>query len=179
MRLIAPARLRWALAATLAACVWVALLDDTAPPAPTERTTQGANNAASPPLPRAQANQTPVVFWPSAPDMQPADQAWPPLNARTRLAWAPAPPPPPPPPPPPVIRPVVVPPPPAFPYRWLGQLAQADAPALALLGGPQNSLAVPVNGLIDGQWKLQSMQAHQLVLVWLPTGQTVNLKNTP
>ena len=72
-----------------------------------------------------------------------------------------------------------LPPPPAFPYRWLGQLAQGDAPALALLGGPQNSLAVPVNGLIDGQWKLQSMQPDLLVLVWLPTGQTVNLKNTP
>lgn len=66
------------------------------------------------------------------------------------------------------------PPAPPFPYTLIGRLE--DGPLTqALLSSPRRTLGVKANDVIDGQWRVNSVDAAGLTLTWLPSGQTLIL----
>lgn len=157
-----------ALAATLAATLWLAQQDDedaqtVVPLARASRATRAAPApavpASAPPL-SAQALQRPP--WPEAPAAQLA-------------AWSAPPPPPPPPAPPPAAAQAPVAPP--FPYQLIGRLEQGGV-SQALLAGASRSLSAKPGDVIDGQWRVERVEATGLVLTWLPgkQSQTINFR---
>ena len=66
---------------------------------------------------------------------------------------------------------------PAFPYTLIGQLD--DGRPQALLTGPLRSLAVAAGEVIDGQWRVDAVQAQGITLTWLPGGQRQTLGFKP
>ena len=183
------------LAATVAATAWLALQpdDDTAlaRPAPLARNpaTAAPNAALSTPPPRpaprrdiagasatadtavvADASITPRAAWPAAGTA--AAESWglpPPPPPPPRVAAAPAPKAPPAEPEAPRA--------PAFPYTLIGQLD--DGRPQALLTGPLRSLAVGAGEVVDGQWRIDAIQAQSITLTWLPGGQRQTLGFKP
>ena len=156
-----------ALAATLAATLWLAQQDDedaqtVVPLARASRATRAAPAPAVPasaPL-SAQALQRPP--WPEAPAAQLA-------------AWSAPPPLPPPPAPPPAAAQAPVAPP--FPYQLIGRLEQGGV-SLALLAGASRSISAKPGDVIDGQWRVERVEATGLALTWLPgkQPQTINFR---
>jgi hypothetical protein len=58
--------------------------------------------------------------------------------------------------------------PPPFPYTLIGRLD--DGQAHALLSGPLRSFGVKVADVIDGQWRVDDVQARGITITWLPGG---------
>ncbi len=183
------------LAATVAATAWLALQPDEgadlARPAPVVRSTaQGAPaSALSTPatrlVPRPTiASSTATTATASAVDMStPPRAAWPAAGTAAAESWGL------PPPPPPQARIATAPvrkaapaepePPraPAFPYTLIGQLD--DGRPQALLTGPLRSLAVGAGEVVDGQWRIDAIQAQSITFTWLPGGQRQTLGFKP
>ena len=143
-----------ALGLSLAATAWVSREDTPEPviAAPRRATTQ----AAQPDWPRPAAS---------------ARNGWPALDAQARSAWgeaapvAAAPPPPTPPadaPPPPAAPP--------FPYQLVGRLT--DGTSRAILNNAQRSAVVGVGEVVDGQWRVDAIDAAGLRLTYLPLGRS-------
>jgi hypothetical protein len=165
-------RLMLAAAATLAATAWAALLDEEAPAA-----RSGPRIAAEPGTvswPRAGATRTsaavsalPTPAWPEPPGAD-RRQPWRAAPAPGVAAWSG--------PPalehPPVTAPTAAaktpPQAPAFPYTLIGSLD--DGQPQALLSGPRRSFGVKAADVIDGEWRVDSVQARGLTLTWLPGG---------
>lgn len=201
--------LRWALLATALATVFVALQHDETDaviqPAATSRraamtvnagtgtgtgagTGPNANAAAVPGVAGnpAGASRPDLVDaarrgWPAAPASARAAE-WPALVATALAAWQPAPPPPPSPeavsaPVPPT--PPSPPPAPAFPYTLIGRVEDGDD-VQVLLSGPLRTVSARLNDLVDGQWRLESIQPGGVVFVWVSGGQrtTVNYRSS-
>lgn len=115
------------------------------------------------------------LAWPMAPA---ARQAWPRLASAS--AWGP-----PPPPPAPVAgkakatqaadeAPAGPPPAPPFPYTLIGRVE--DGPVTqALLSSARRTLGVKPKDVVDGQWRVDAVDAAGLTLTWLPSGQTLTL----
>lgn len=112
--------------------------------------------------------------WPAPPA---ARRAWP--HAGQVMAWGPPPPPAPvaskaPPPASVAEAPAGPPPAPPFPYTLIGRLE--DGPLTqALLSSPRRTLGVKAKDVIDGQWRVDAVDAAGLTLTWLPGGQTLTL----
>ncbi len=66
---------------------------------------------------------------------------------------------------------------PPFPYTLIGQLD--DGRPQALLTGPLRSLAVGAGEVVDGQWRIDAVQAQSITLTWLPGGQRQTLGFKP
>ncbi len=180
------------LAATVAATAWLALQPDEsadlARPAPAVRSTAQAAPTAALPTPatrlaprRALASSAATV---AAEDMSTTPRAaWPAAGTAAAESWGL------PPPPPPQARIATAParkaapaepePPraPAFPYTLIGQLD--DGRPQALLTGPLRSLAVGAGEVVDGQWRVDAIQAQNVTLTWLPGGQRQTLGFKP
>jgi hypothetical protein len=150
-----------ALAATVAATVWVATQpgdDGQAPVAavqPVRRPAAAASTASAP--------ATPVA----------GRQPWAETSAEQLSAWQPAPPPAAPP-PPAVVAPVAAPAPPSAPpppYQMIGRLVEgegAQSVEVALLSGPNRALSVKRGDVIDGQWRVEQIGSSGVSLTWLP-----------
>ena len=175
-----------ALALTLAATLWSALRPDVdealVKPVAGERRSSALATSAAPRRPAAAAASAaePLVAtnWAAV-----ERSVWALPENGYFAAWAP----PPPPPPPPAPKQVAAPPqPPAapvappFPYQLIGRLVEGDQ-ALALLAGPQRSLAVKAGDVVDGQWRVDQVNERGLSLTWLPAEliQTISFKPTP
>jgi hypothetical protein len=155
-----------ALAATLAATVWVA---------------QRPDDADAPVAAALPARRAPITTAASALTQSPAPVAAPVAGSRSAwadatpeqlAAWQPPAPPPPPPAPPPVAA---APPPPPMappaPYQMIGRLVEgvgAQAVEVALLNGPVRSLSARPGEVIDGQWRVEQVSAAGVRLTWLP-----------
>lgn len=184
------------LAATVAATAWLALQPDDdsalARPAPLARkpaTATPRDALSTPPtrpVPRldiasatttatadaadaASTSTTPRDPWPAAGTA--AAESWgrPPPLPPPRVAAAPAPKAPPPEPEAPRAPP--------FPYTLIGQLD--DGRPQALLTGPLRSLAVGNGEVVDGQWRIDAIEAQSITLTWLPGGQRQTLGFKP
>ena len=159
------AALGLALGATLAATWWAATLDTAPEPVATAqrggapRPAEAAAPVAPPPVAAASAASAAASGSARAP--------WPEPAASALAAWMP--PPPPPPPPAPVAAPMAPPPPvaPPFPYQLIGRLDEGGKP-VALLAGPSRTVAAREGEVLDGQWRVQSVQPSGVQLVWLP-----------
>lgn len=172
----AAVRRRWlfiAGAATAAVTLWTALLSDgNVPVTPTrpraervakpdtERVARGSADRAA----RTAVPET----WPRAPT---PDQrtAWRTALPQGLAAWRPpTPPAPPPAPPAPTLAEVAPAPPqaPVFPYALIGRVD--DGEPRALLSGPLRSFGAKAADVIDGQWRVDAVQAQGLTLTWLP-----------
>lgn len=160
-----------ALALTLGVVAWVAAQDDGS---------DGAGDAmVAAPRPAAARVATAAsaaaarTDWP-APPAERASATPPPTTA----AWGVAPlPPPPAAAPRPVQAVVVAPPPPQappFPYTWIGRVDDGTQPQ-ALLEGATRTLSVKPRDVIDGQWRVEAVDAQGVRLTWLPTGQPVQV----
>lgn len=163
------------LAVSLLATLWAALQSS-----PEEASAQEAlvapRKAAVRAVSPANSASSATGAWPAAPA---ARAPWPRLLQVA--AWGPPPPPPAPvatkAPPPADDAPAGPPPAPPFPYTLIGRLE--DGPLTqALLSSPRRTLGVKANDVIDGQWRVNSVDAAGLNLTWLPGGQTVTLTLT-
>lgn len=129
------------------------------------------------PAPAARPPAALALSWPAPPA---ARSAWPP--GRPSAAWGQAPqrqrmaePPP--------SRdepPVEAGPPPAprFPYQLIGRIDDG-ALAQALLTSDRRTLGVKAQDVIDGQWRVDAVDARGLTVTWLPGGQTLTLALRP
>ena len=161
-------RLLLASAVTAAATAWAALQpDQDAAPRP-------ASGVSAPPRSAAvratasTAQPVPDAGWPRPPGTD-ERRAWQAPTPQGLAAWsAPSPPPPPAPPTRPAAPPnaAAPPPPPAFPYALIGRID--DGQPLALLSGPLRSFGVRVADVVDGQWRIDAVQAQGLTVTWLP-----------
>jgi len=183
------------LAATVAATAWLALQpdDDTAlaRPAPIARNSASATprEALSTP-PTRLAPRLGIASAPATADAADAADAsitprdpWPAAGTAAAESWGLRPPPPPPP------RVAAAPAPkappaepeapraPPFPYTLIGQLD--DGRPQALLTSPLRSLAVGAGEVVDGQWRIDAVQAQSITLTWLPGGQRQTLGFKP
>lgn len=77
----------------------------------------------------------------------------------------PAPPPPPPPPPAPPMEPVA----PPFPHAWVGRYVD-DAPR-AVIAGANTTWVLKVGDVVDGVWRIDTIQERQLGVTYLPLKQ--------
>lgn len=68
----------------------------------------------------------------------------------------------PPPPPPPMA--------PRFPHTWVGRFDD-DTTQRAVLAGPQHTWVVHAGDVIDGQWRIDSIQDRRMSLTYLPLQQ--------
>lgn len=159
-----------ALAATLAATLWLEQQDDedevaAVPPARASRAVRLAPSPAalSSASLSAQALQRPP--WPEAPVAQLA-------------AWSAPPPPPPAPAPPPAATAAQAPVAPPFPYQLIGRLEQGGV-SQALLAGTSRSISAKPGDVIDGQWRVERVEATGLALTWLPGQQTQTINFRP
>lgn len=66
--------------------------------------------------------------------------------------------------PPPSPPPLQAPP---FPYQLIGRLQQGEQ-TQALLTGPLRSLALRTGDVVDGQWRVDKVEASALHITWLP-----------
>lgn len=156
-----------ALGLTLAATAWVASVDETpaAPPAPRGRRA-AVVNAALPAWPAGIAASRP---------------AWPTAEAQALRAWGDA---------VPTAEPVPTaapdveaaaddaePPPPPFPYRLVGRLT--DGTVRAVLDNELRSRVAAAGDVIDGQWRIEGIDAVGLRLRHLPDGPVQTLAFPP
>ena len=161
-----PLWLRLGAALTLAATAWAALQgDDGVLPSTSTSTSTSTSNTTPRRAAAASASTPHAADWP-APPTATDRAAWPAAGAEAVAAWTAPPPPPPPPAPKPVA--VVAPPPqaPAFPYTLIGRLD--DGVPMQLLAGPLRSFGVKAADVIDGHWRVDSVDARGLSLTWLP-----------
>lgn len=165
-------RLMWAAAVTLAATAWAAMQPDESP-APASRPRANAEPGPAR-APRGGATvtatalpSTPTPTWPDAPSAD-RRQPWRAALAPGVAAWSGPPAPPPPPAPARVVATTAPAQAPAFPYTLIGRLD--DGEPLALLSGPLRSFGVKAADVIDGEWRVDSVQARGLTLTWLPGG---------
>lgn len=77
----------------------------------------------------------------------------------------PPPPPPPPAPPPPPMEPVA----PPFPHAWVGRYVD-DAPR-AVIAGANTTWVLKVGDVVDGVWRIDTIQERQLGVTYLPLKQ--------
>lgn len=143
---------------SLAATAWVAVHDEP---------------QAEPAVPRRKATPAPAttrVDWPgpiSAPRAP-----WPEADAVAYRAWGDAPAPPVAAPAPPLQEALDAaseePPAPPFPYRLVGRLT--DSQPRAVLDSAQRSLVLGVNDVVDGQWRIEGIDASGLRVRRLPHG---------
>jgi len=91
---------------------------------------------------------------------------------QARAAWGEAPPvaaaPAPPPPADPVDEPPPAPAAPPFPYQFVGRLT--DGAARAVLDSARRSTVVGAGDVVDGQWRVDAVEAGGLRLTYLPLG---------
>lgn len=174
-------RLAGLLVATLGAALWLGTQDDpdAAGVEPVVRKRNGPAAPAEPSRSRVAAR----AEWPGAPAPR-ASEPWP-FDTALAQAWIPPPPPPPPPAPastPRTVTPAATPPqpaqPPAFPYTLIGRIEDGGA-AQALLTGALRTLAVKPLDVVDGQWRVDAVEARSVVLTWLPGGQRQTLALAP
>lgn len=131
---------------------------------------------AAPALPAATSNAP--LAWPAAPRPRPpwprvaGVQAWGPAavpaaaQAPVPLAAEAAP------------APAGPPPAPPFPYTLIGRVE--DGPLMqALLSSPRRTLGVKAKDVIDGQWRVDAVDARGVTLTWLPGGQALTLAMRP
>ena len=172
-------RLALAVAMTAAATVWVALQPDVPVSAPALRDrASAASNArvsAADTKPGKLAASAPAWPGPTHPRSD-----WPAPPAHAVAAWAPV-----------AAAPAALAPrpaaaasaaakpveAPAFPYTLIGRLD--DGEARALLSGPTRSFGVKADDVIDGQWRVDEVQARGLTLTWLPGGVKKTLALAP
>lgn len=164
------------LLATLAGSAWVATQEDehavalAREPAPREAVpaSRGAIVAVAWPAPPAARGSEPWAFdaqqgqaWsaPPAPAAPPPVAVAPPAPAAAAVAAAPQAPP--------------------FPYVLIGRIEEGRA-VHALLSGPVQTLGVRVEDVIDGQWRVDAIDARGLAITWLPGGlrQTVLFRSS-
>ena len=145
-----------ALGLSLAATAWVSQQDEAEPVAA---------------APRRSATTPAPADWPAA--AASARAAWPAMDAQARAAWgeaaavaaAPT---------APAEEPAqdATPQPPAappFPYQFVGRLS--DGATRAILDNAQRSTVVGVGEVVDGQWRVDAVEAGGLRLTYLPLGQ--------
>ncbi len=177
-----PRALLWALAVTLVATAWFALqpddsLTDTGASAP-QRTASSRIASRAPAAFAASAAQWPASF----PDARRA--AWPARGDSATSPWSP----------PPAPGPAVplkegaaeasvaaaVIPVPKFPFSYIGRWEEGGTQQVLLLG-PSRVWAVAPGGVVDGQWRLDRIDATSLVVTYLPHGaaMTVSLQAAP
>jgi hypothetical protein len=143
-----------ALGLSLAATAWVSRQDEAEPVAAAPR-----RNAPAP------------ADWPGA--AASARTAWPALDAQARTAWGEAAPvaaAPPAPADAPAQDPTPAPPTaPPFPYQLVGRLT--DGATRAILNNAQRSAVVGAGEVVDGQWRVDAVEAGGLRLTYLPLAQ--------
>jgi hypothetical protein len=168
------------LVATLAASAWLALKGDDEPAvAPLTPARLGGPTSGRAPItgdgPAASAEPAPQA----AVELR---RAWPPLRPTAQRAWGP-----PPAAPPeaarapapvaasatPAVDPVPT-PTPAFPYQWIGRYDDGDT-VLAMLSGPSRSVGMAAGQVLDGEWRIDRIEATRLVLTWLPGDKPVSV----
>ncbi len=166
-----------ALAATLATSAWLAGGDEGGDAAEPVTPSRPAGTATIRPAPPARTAARPTAAsWPAPPRPR-ASEPWS-FDAAQAAAWVP-PPPPPPPRPLPAAAVVAGPPaPPAFPYRLVGRIDD-DGAVHALLSGPNRTLGVRERDVIDGEWRVDTIDGSGLTLTWLPGGQSQTLNFRP
>jgi len=129
------------------------------------------------PVAAAPSHRTMAAAVPSTPTEWPgpaasARAAWPPADVQARAAWGEAPPvaaaPAPPPPADPVDEPPPAPAAPPFPYQFVGRLT--DGAARAVLDSARRSTVVGAGDVVDGQWRVDAVEAGGLRLTYLPLG---------
>ncbi len=151
-------RLAFAVAATLAATVWAAVQDGGAGAEPA--------SASAPPTHRAppatQAAVAPAA-WPEPPSAE-ARPAWRDAQPQGLAGWGPPPPAAPPPAPSPAAP--APPQPPEFPYTLIGRLD--DGQPQALLAGRTRSFGAKAGDVIDGDWRVETVDPDGVTLTWLP-----------
>lgn len=165
-----------ALLATLSSAAWLALQDDENGGIELAQSSRG-DGVTPPPAGRAAAVAAPA--WPRAAAVR-GSEPWP-FDTAQAPSWVPRPPPPPPAPPPAApVPPAIVPPPqaPPFPYTLIGRIEDGGI-VHALLGGPDRTLGVKVQDIVDGQWRVDTIGAGSLSLTWLPGGQQKTLSFRP
>jgi len=113
-----------------------------------------------------QAAATPVV---GADAIQTADDqsAAPSADLFAAKSWAPAPPPAPPAPPPPPPPPPAAPTAPPLPFKFIGKFDDATT-LKAFLQRDAKAYAVAVGDVIDGSYRVASISAVQMTLIYLP-----------
>jgi len=152
-----------ALALSLAATVWVARQNEPEAPVPPHRTNPAATTRTASsstaskdwPAPAAnirlrwpEADPEAIRAWGDAPTSQPAAVATlAPHAVEPAPAQAPLPP---------------------FPYQFVGRMT--DTRPRAVLNNPQRSLVLGVGEVVDGQWRIESIEANGLHLKHLPSG---------
>ena len=67
---------------------------------------------------------------------------------------------------------------PKFPYTLIGRIDDAGQ-VHALLEGPQATLGVKAQDVVDGQWRIDSIGPTGLSVIWLPGGQRQLLAYRP
>lgn len=154
------------LLATLAGSAWLATQEDE------DAVALARELAPRGPVP-ASRGLVATVTWPPPPAAR-ASEAWA-FDAQQALAWS-APPTPAAPPPvavaPPAPAAAVVaatPQAPPFPYLLIGRIEEGRS-VHALLSGPAQTLGVKVEDVIDGQWRVDSIDGRGLAITWLPGG---------
>jgi hypothetical protein len=153
-----------ALGLSLAATAWVSQEDAPEPAAAVPRRAAFTT--------RATAEPAAPTDWPG-----PAGSAraqWPALDHQARAAWGDAAPAAAAPAPPTAAQPAdETPPPPTappFPYQLVGRLTDGDS--RAILNNAQRSAVVGVGEVVDGQWRVEAIDASGLRLTYLPLGQS-------
>lgn len=147
-----------ALGISLAATAWVAGHDEPEVAAPAPRRSVMQQKATTP------------QDWPGAASTERA--AWPEADPQARRAWGEAPAP---------AAPVATAPPPdtepeahaaeaapPFPYQLVGRMT--DSRPRAVLNGAQRSLVLGVGEVVDGQWRIEAIEAGGLRVKRLPDG---------
>jgi hypothetical protein len=118
---------------------------------------------------------------PSAPVASaPVGDAWPDL---ARDPFGPPPAPPAPPPPPVVAAPPPPPPPkptaPPLPYRYFGRMADVNGQAISYLSRGEELLPVRENDVLDQVYRVEKVDASQIVLVYLPLDERTTISVPP
>jgi hypothetical protein len=143
---------------SLAATAWVAHEDEP----------QTATPARQRPPPGHPTGSTHAA-WPGP--AASARAAWPETDPQARAAWGDTATPPaaaPPAEPTAAVEPPAAPSAPPFPYQLVGRLT--DSRPRAILNGAQRSAVVGVGEVVDGQWRVDAIEAGGLRLTYLPLG---------
>lgn len=169
--------LRWLLGVTLLASIWATFQespDQVAhkfPAAASRSASSGGSAPASQMLP----------IWPQVPKSL-DDTPWPKLTEPSLLAWqtpTPAP-------PKPVVlsKPMVLPPQPVpvnplpvsprFPFKLIGQLEDQGLRTALLEDGTGTHSAI-TGKVINGQWKVISVSADGMEVIWIPSGKVLKI----
>ena len=169
---------------TLAATAWVALQpDDASEPAPTSSLQAASNTLRKASSSRgredgvAPAPAARSLSWPDSNQLA-TRSPWRAALPQGVAAWS-GPPPPAPRPAAPVapvarsapasaVAAATLPPVPAFSYKLIGRLD--DGIPQALLSGTTRSFGVKAGDVIDGQWRVDSVEAQSVTVTWLRTG---------